>query len=118
MTVLLLSCKEFDQPLAGFGSVGTHLGMDKIISDLFIQIDAIRDHNKPRFPDLAFGFHALPGDHLCQHNHRDRFCRFALRMPDNTVSGVRIVSLSKMRSMHFLTAKYCLYRQIFFTLLS
>ena len=83
--------QKFDQPLAGFGSVGTHLGMDKVISNLFIQIDTIRDHNKPRFPDLAFWFHALPGDHLCQHNHRDSFAA-ALRMPDNTVSGVRIVS--------------------------
>jgi len=65
--------------------------MDKVISDLLIQIDTVRNHDKARFPDLAFGLHALPGDHLCQHNHRDRFAA-ALRMPDNTVSGVRIVS--------------------------
>ena len=82
--------KKLNQALAGFRLVRTHLRVNEVITNLFIQINAVSNHNKARLLDWTVWLHAFTNNHLCQHNHRDRFAT-TLGMPNNTVSCVGVV---------------------------
>ena len=91
--------QQLDQTLAGLGTVRAHLCMNKVIPDLFIQVDAISYHHKAGPLDAAARLHALPQNHLGQHNHGNGFAA-ALGMPNNTISSISTVL--KQNSLHAL----------------
>ena len=90
--------QQFNQSLAGLGTVRTHLCMNEVIPDLFIQVDAVSYHHKAGPLDVA-RLHALPDNHLGQHDHSDSFTT-ALCVPNNTVTSV--FAVLQQNSLHAL----------------
>ena len=73
--------------------------MNEVIPDLFIQVDAVSYHHKAWSLDAAARLHALPQNHLGQHDHGNGFAA-ALGMPNNTISSINTVL--KQNSLHAL----------------
>ena len=73
--------------------------MNEVIPDLFIQVDAVSYHHKAGPLDAAARLHALPQNHLGQHDHGNGFAA-ALGMPNNTTSSISTVL--KQNSLHAL----------------
>ena len=73
--------------------------MNKVVPNLLIQVDTVSYHHKTGPLDTAARLHALPDNHLGQHDHSDGFTT-ALGMPHNTISSISTVL--KQNSLHAL----------------
>ena len=70
------------QPFSGCSPNGGHLRIGKVIPDLFVKVDSVRDNNEAR---VLVCLQIL--DFFDQHDHRQRFPT-ALSMPDNSTCGI------------------------------
>ena len=84
---ITLLFKQLNQTFAGLGTVRTHLSVNKVIPDLFVQIDTVSYHHKTRLFDHAIRLHTLTQNHFGQHNHSESFSA-ALCVPNHSISGI------------------------------